>query len=207
MSVILSAASCLTWVTRLTGAASESQLLAEVEAAGRGTGSLLFLPYLSGERTPHNDPDAKGVFFGLTHDHTRADLARAVLEGVAYAFADGQDVLGEAGTEIATVSVIGGGARSRLWGRILADVLGRPLTYHAGGDVGPAFGAARLARLAVTGEDPATRLHPSRERFRDRARQDRHRAACGQIGTVPGHLPEPPRIIPGPGIDIIPPWG
>ena len=124
MSVILSAASCLTWVTRLTGAASESQLLAEVEAAGRGTGSLLFLPYLSGERTPHNDPDAKGVFFGLTHDHTRADLARAVLEGVAYAFADGQDVLGEAGTEIATVSVIGGGARSRLWGRILADVLG-----------------------------------------------------------------------------------
>ena len=60
-----------------------------------------------------------------------------------------------AGAEIDTVSVIGGGSRSRLWGEILASVLGRPLTYHAGGEVGPAFGAARLARLAVTGEDPA----------------------------------------------------
>ena len=179
MSVILSAASCLTWVTRLTGASSEGQLLAEVEAAKRGSGSLLFLPYLSGERTPHNDPHAKGVFFGLTHEHTRADLGRAVLEGVAYAFADGQGVLGEAGTEITSVSVIGGGARSRLWGSILADVLGRPLTYHVGGDVGPAFGAARLARLAVTGEDPAAVCTPPASDYviePDLAATERHAA-------------------------------
>lgn len=154
MSVILSAASCLSWVAGVTGAENEAALLAEIEAAGNAPGSLLFLPYLSGERTPHNDPNAKGVFFGLTHGTDRAALGRAVLEGVAYAFADGQDALLAAGTKIDSVSVIGGGARSRHWGRILAAVLNRPLTYHAGGEIGPAFGAARLARLAVSGEDP-----------------------------------------------------
>ena len=155
MAVILSAASCLTWVTGLTGAANETALLAEVEQADRDP-RLLFLPYLSGERTPHNDPDAAGVFFGLTHATTRADLARAVLEGVAFALADGHDALRVSGTAIETVSVIGGGARSTLWGRILASALDRPLAYRGSGETGPAFGAARLARLAVTGEDPAT---------------------------------------------------
>jgi xylulokinase len=153
MSVILSAASCLSWVTTLTGAASEAALLEEIVAADRDPG-VIFLPYLSGERTPHNDADARGVFFGLTHATTRADLGRAVLEGVAFAFVDGQDALRAAGTEIGDVAVIGGGARSLLWGRILASALDRPLRYHSGGDVGPAFGAARLARLAVDAEDP-----------------------------------------------------
>ena len=152
MSVILSAASCLSWVTGVTGAADEAALLSEIDAVADT--DLIFLPYLSGERTPHNDPDAKGVFFGLTHQTDRADLGRAVLEGVAFAFADGQDALLAAGAEIGSVSVIGGGARSRLWGRILASVLDRPLTYHQAGEVGPAFGAARLGRLAVTGESP-----------------------------------------------------
>jgi xylulokinase len=159
MSVILSAASCLTWLTTVSGADSEAALLAEVEQ-GSGGGehcarAPIFLPYLSGERTPHNDPDASGVFFGLTHATTRADLGRAVLEGVAFALADGQDALVLSGTRIGRVSVIGGGARSRFWGRILASALERPLQYHVGGEYGPAFGAARLARLAVTGEDPA----------------------------------------------------
>ncbi len=154
MSVLLSAASCLAWVCALTGAPSEEALLAEVEAADRPGDRLLFLPYLSGERTPHNDPDATGVFVGLTHETGRAALARAVLEGVAFAFADAQQVLLEAGAPIGDVSVIGGGARSPLWGRILAAVLERPLVYRRGGEVGPAHGAARLARLAATGEDP-----------------------------------------------------
>lgn len=151
MSVILSAASCLSWAAALTGAAGAAALLEEVAAADRDPG-VIFLPYLSGERTPHNDPHAKGVFFGLTHATTRADLGRAVLEGVAFAFADGQDALRAAGAEIHAVSVIGGGARSALWGRILASALDQPLHYHSSGDVGPAFGAARLARLAVRGE-------------------------------------------------------
>jgi xylulokinase len=153
MSVILSAASCVAWIAAACGAASEAALLGEIDASDRDP-RVIFLPYLSGERTPHNDPHAKGVFFGLSHDTTRADLGRAVLEGVAFAFADAQDALLAAGTEIRQVAVIGGGARSLLWGRILASVLDRPLAYHGGGEIGPALGAARLARLAAHGEDP-----------------------------------------------------
>ncbi|HYG86688.1 MAG TPA: xylulokinase [Azospirillum sp.] len=160
MSVMLSAASCLTFAARLTGAADEAALLREAEGLPGDIGGLVFLPYLSGERTPHNDPHAKGVFFGLTHDTGRAALARAVLEGVAFAFADGLEVLEEAGGRVERLLVIGGGARSALWGRILASVLDRPLDYPAGGEVGPAFGAARLARLAVTGEDPDAVCRP-----------------------------------------------
>ena len=159
MSVLLSAASCLSWVTKLVGAADEASLLAEIEAVDRPNDALLFLPYLSGERTPHNDPNASGSFVGLDHDTDRAALGRAVLEGVAFAFADAQEALLSAGTSVDAVSVIGGGARSALWGRILASVLDRPLLYRAGGEVGPAQGAARLARLAVTGEDAADFCH------------------------------------------------
>lgn len=154
MSVILSAAASLTFAASVTGAGNEAALLAEIEREDPDIGALVFLPYLSGERTPHNDPHAKGVFFGLTHASSRAALGRAVLEGVAFALADGKDALEEAGTEVSTLHVIGGGARSALWGRILASALGVPLAYPAVAEVGPAFGAARLARLAVTGEDP-----------------------------------------------------
>jgi xylulokinase len=157
MSVVLSAASCLSWVTKLTGAANEQNLLDEVALEDfTKPCAVTFLPYLSGERTPHNNPNAQGVFLGLGHNTTRAVLARAVLEGVAFAFADGQQVLLDAGTKIEQVSVIGGGARSELWGRILASVLNRPLIYREGSEVGPAFGAARLARMALTRELPAT---------------------------------------------------
>jgi xylulokinase len=154
MSVILSAASCLGWVAQATGARDEAALLAEIESEPAGHGELLFLPYLSGERTPHNDPHARGVFFGLTHETTRAALGRAVLEGVAFAFSDAERALRGAGTEIGELCVIGGGAQSRLWGRILASALDRTLVYRAGGELGPAHGAARLARLAHTGEPP-----------------------------------------------------
>ncbi|TWA83078.1 xylulokinase [Azospirillum brasilense] len=160
MSVMLSAASCLSFAARLTGAADEAALLREAEAYDGDPGALVFLPYLSGERTPHNDPHAKGVFFGLTHDTDRGALARAVLEGVAFAFADGLESLEEAGGRVERFLVIGGGARSALWGRILASALGRPLDYPVGGEVGPAFGAARLARLAVTGEEPDAVCRP-----------------------------------------------
>jgi xylulokinase len=156
MSVLLSAASCLSWIARATGARDEASLLAEIEARDRPSQRLLFLPYLSGERTPHNDPEASGAFVGLDHDTDRAALGRAVLEGVAFAFADAEAVLEEAGVVLRDVSVIGGGARSRLWGRILASVLRRPLVYRATSEVGPALGAARLSRLCVTGEPAAS---------------------------------------------------
>ena len=150
MAVILSAAGSLAWLAQVMGA-SESALLGELEQAGAAPAgdSPLFLPYLAGERTPHNDADAAGVFFGLTAATSRADLTRAVLEGVAFALADGLDALEARGGRIAALSVVGGGARSPLWGRILASALGRTLYYHAGGKIGPALGAARLARLAA----------------------------------------------------------
>jgi len=150
MSVLLSAASCLAWAVRATGAKSEAELLAEVETHDRPSERLLFLPYLSGERTPHNDPHATGVFAGLGHESDRAALGRAVLEGVAFAFADAEQVLREAGTRIDRVALIGGGARSALWARILASVLGRPLALLRGAEVGPALGAARLAQLGTS---------------------------------------------------------
>ena len=152
MSVMLSAASCVDWAVKLTGAADAAELLGKVEARGRLDGPEIFLPYLSGERTPHNDPQARGVLFGLSHDTDASAIGQAVLEGVAYAFADGLDVLIEAGATIDKISVIGGGARSMWWGGVLAAALGRPLIYRDGSEVGPAYGAARLARLAKTGE-------------------------------------------------------
>jgi xylulokinase len=150
MAVILSAAGSLAWLAQVMGQ-SESALLAELEQAGAAPAgdSPLFLPYLAGERTPHNDADAAGVFFGLDAATSRADLTRAVLEGVAFALADGLDALEAEGGRIAVLSVVGGGSRSALWGRILAAALARPLRYHAGGELGPALGAARLARLAA----------------------------------------------------------
>jgi xylulokinase len=109
--------------------------------------SEIFLPYLSGERTPHNDPNAQGVLFGLVHETDAAAIGQAVLEGVAFAFRDGMDALLATGSQIQSIAVIGGGARSAYWGRILSSVLGRPLTYRDSGALGPAYGAARLARM------------------------------------------------------------
>ena len=152
MAVILSAASTLDWLCRLAIFSHVSDLAAAAEQRGLQRATPFFLPYLSGERTPHNDPYSRGVFFGLSNETTSADLAVAVLEGVAHAFADGLEVLGG---EINTISVVGGGARLAYWGRILAAALNRPLTYRKGGELGGAFGAARLARLALSGEDPA----------------------------------------------------
>lgn len=158
MSVSLSAASCLDWLAKLTGASSVSSLLEELEAGLHNRGLLrdnvpVFLPYLSGERTPHNNPEAKGVFFGLTHSTERAHLTQSVLEGVTYAFADGQQALLATGEPIEHVSVIGGGSRNRFWGEILASVLDRSLHFHEGAEVGPALGAARLAQLGVNNDD------------------------------------------------------
>jgi xylulokinase len=154
MSVMLSAASCLDWAVKLTRSHDASELLASVEARAQLRGEEIFLPYLSGERTPHNDAHARGVLFGLSHDSDAAAIGQAVLEGVAFAFADGLEVLIEAGASIDEISVIGGGARSMWWGRVLAAALQRPLIYRAGSEVGPAYGAARLARIAHTGESP-----------------------------------------------------
>jgi xylulokinase len=183
MAVHLSAASCIDWVGAITGASGPAEVFARAEAASAG--DELFLPYLSGERTPHNDPHVRGAFLGLDNETDAARLSAAVLEGVAFALADGMDALRDAGTEIAELSVIGGGARSRYWGRILAAALDTRLVYLDGGEVGPALGAARLAQIADTGASAAEvctrppvahviepdtllaeRLAPKRDKFR-----------------------------------------
>ena len=161
MSVMLSAASCLDWAAQLSGCKDVPQLLAEAENAQRDLPPVWFLPYLSGERTPHNNPEAKGVFFGFTHQHGRPELARAVLEGVGFALAQGMDVLHNSGVKPQTIMLIGGGARSAFWRQLLADISGQTLDYCRGGDVGPALGAARLALIALHPETPLAELLPT----------------------------------------------
>ena len=157
MAVMLSAASCLRWVARLTGAADEGALVAEAEALGADARAQapLFLPYLSGERTPHNDAFAQGVWFGLRHDTDRAALGYSVLEGVAFGLADGHAAVLEAGGVARSVALTGGGSRSRFWARLIASALDVPLALPAGSEVGAALGAARLAHLAA---DPAVTI-------------------------------------------------
>jgi len=153
MAAMLNGASCLAWAANLLKR-DIGELLRETEAAFRKPSDILFLPYLVGERTPHNNPHARGVFFGLSPDTQQTDLAQAILEGVAYSFADAKRALEQAGTPLNQAGIIGGGSRSRFWTRIFASVLNIPILRYGGSDKGPAFGAARLARLAVTGEAP-----------------------------------------------------
>ncbi len=148
MSVMLSAASCLDWAADLLGLGDVPALLAAAEQADIAH-TPIFLPYLTGERTPHANPHAKGVLFGLTASTGRAETARAVVDGVAMGLRDGIDVIAAAGSQIESFTVVGGGSRSQFWGRLIAAALDKPLVYRAGGDVGPALGAARLARVAA----------------------------------------------------------
>jgi xylulokinase len=150
MAVTLSAAASLAW---WAGVARESEaaLLAELTAV-QAPGPVFFLPYLSGERTPHNDGAVRGAFAGLAQESDRAAMTQAVLEGVAFSLRDGLDALAASGTVLREATVIGGGSRSRLWVGVLAAALGIPLHRLAAGELGGAFGAARLARLAVTGQ-------------------------------------------------------
>jgi xylulokinase len=154
MSVMLSAASCLDFTARITGQPSVAALLAEAECAMPRADAPFFLPYLSGERTPYNDVHARGAFTGLSADTTRQDLAYATLEGVGLGLADGVEAVEAAGLVASEVVAIGGGSRSGFWIQMIADILGRPVSLRAGGEVGPALGAARLAQLAC--EEGAT---------------------------------------------------
>lgn len=154
MSVHLSAASCIDWAAQLTGM-DVPAFLAAAEATGPASGPELFLPYLSGERTPHNDPHVRGAVLGLGNESDPGRIAAAVLEGVAFAHADGIAALRAAGTKVDAMSVIGGGSRSTYWGRIIAAALNVRLDYLDGGDIGPALGAARLAQIAITGASAA----------------------------------------------------
>ncbi|WKT01060.1 xylulokinase [Gallibacterium salpingitidis] len=159
MSVLLSAASCIDWANKALGINDISRFFALAEQA-QSSKDVLFLPYLSGERTPHNDPYATGVFWGLHHDTNQAEMARAVVEGVSFALTEGIEVLHETGVVAESITLIGGGAKSYFWRQLLANISGKTFEYRVGGDVGPALGAAKLAQMALYPEQDVADFCP-----------------------------------------------
>jgi xylulokinase len=159
MGVMLSAGGSLRWLRDTVFAAEKGVseqlgldpyelMTAEAARVPAGSEGLLFLPYLTGERTPYPDPSARGVFFGLGLTHERRHLARAVLEGVAFGLRDSFELIAAMGLDMPQVRVSGGGARSRLWRQIQADVTNREMcTINV--DEGAAFGAALLAGVGA----------------------------------------------------------
>lgn len=153
MGVILSATDSLNWLSRITGQ-SQAALSAAAEAGFKGPGETIFLPYLSGERTPHNNAGARGAFVGLSQSTDAAQLAQALMEGVSFAMRDCQRVLADAGTAINSLLAVGGGAKSALWLKMLATNLDMEIALPEDGDFGGALGAARLGLCAATGARP-----------------------------------------------------
>ncbi|MGB8646766.1 MAG: xylulokinase [Anaerolineae bacterium] len=159
MGVMLSAAGSFRWFrdtlaqaewaeARAQGIDVYDLLTAQASEIPAGSDGLVFLPYLSGERTPYADPDARGVYFGLTLRHTKAHMARAVLEGVAYGLRDSLELMNPRGLKIDQVRASGGGARSPLWRQILADVFDAEIAL-VNVTEGAAFGAALLAGVGA----------------------------------------------------------
>lgn len=161
MGVILSAASALDWYARLVGKTAH-ELDRELGDCLNAPGSTTFLPYLSGERTPYNDAKIRGVFSGLEHESDQRALTQAVLEGVAFAIRDNLAALQSAGTEISSLTAVGGGSRSTYWLKAIATALNVPIALPEEGDFGAAFGAARLGLIAATGVDPLAVCTPPR---------------------------------------------
>jgi len=152
MGVILSAAASLEWLATILGKPAP-KLIGALGPTLTGPSSALMLPYLSGERTPVADAQVRGLIMGLGHESDHKTLTHAALDAVAFAFRDSLEALKDAGTEVKRVTAVGGGSKSELWLKIIATVLGVPVDLPAAGDVGGAFGAARLGLIAATGAD------------------------------------------------------
>ncbi|MFW6365169.1 MAG: xylulokinase [Spirochaetota bacterium] len=146
MGVVLSAASCLKWWTENIQKEADIPKLLEEASQCSPAARLVFLPYLIGERTPHNDPRAQGCFFGLNISHTRAEMTRALLEGVAFSLRDSYELMKKAGTTIDAAAVSGGGSKSHLWLQIISDALDIEVKVPETNE-GPAYGAAILAAV------------------------------------------------------------
>lgn len=149
MGVILAAADALNWFAKSVGQPA-TKLTADLGAL-QATGRTLFLPYLGGERTPHNDSKIRGAFLHLDHATDQAAMTRAVLEGVTHAIRDNYDALTSTGTQIKRLIAVGGGSKSDYWVQAIATSLGIPVELPVAGDFGGAFGAARLGLMAATG--------------------------------------------------------
>lgn len=150
MGVILSAADALEWYGRLVHQ-KPSALTGSITGV-IAPGRTLFLPYLGGERTPHNDAKIRGAFIGLENETTTEAGTRAVMEAVGYALKDSLDALAATGTKVTQLIATGGGSASRVWLETLASILQTPVALPVSGDFGAAFGAARLGMMADTGD-------------------------------------------------------
>ena len=159
MGVVLAATDSLNWLSGITGA-KPADLAGELGETLQAPGPVRFLPYLSGERTPHNDSVLRGAFANLDIASTRADLTKAVMEGVSFALTDCLDALRLTGARLDRVIGIGGGTQSPYWCKVLATALNLPVDRPAAGEFGAALGAARLAICGVTGAAPADVMTP-----------------------------------------------
>lgn len=157
MGVILSATDALNWYAGITGRSAET-LSNELPYKADKPVSVRFLPYLSGERTPHNDAQIRGVFIGLEHQSSTATLTQAIMEGVAFAIRDNLEALMSAGSRVNEIIAVGGGSKSVFWLQTLANTLNKTILIPADGDFGAAFGAARLALLAAEKSNPKSVL-------------------------------------------------
>lgn len=175
MGVMLSATDSLNWLARIVDK-HPTDLTASLGETLVAPGHVRFLPYLSGERTPHNDAEIRGSFTGLSAGTTRADLSRAVLEGVAFGLRDSFDALAATDAKMDSIIVIGGGSASRYWVKLISTVLGIPLQLPASGEFGAALGAARLGMIASSGASPESiisspeiqeEVHPDEARIAD----------------------------------------
>ncbi len=154
MGVMLSATDSLNWLSRITQT-SPADLTNDLGRELKAPGSVGFLPYLSGERTPHNDAHIRGGLSGLSTTTDRVDLTRAVLEGVSFGLKDSLEALKSTGAKVESLAVTGGGSSSQYWLKLLATILGIPLKVPEGKEFGAALGAARLAFIAVNDGDPS----------------------------------------------------
>ena len=197
MGVILSATVALDWFADLTGS-TPADLTTPLGDTLLPPGPVVFLPYLSGERTPHNDASIRGTFTGFAHESDRTVLTRAVMEGVAFALRDNLEALRAAGSELRRITAVGGGSRARYWLKVIATALNLPVDLPAEGNFGAAFGAARLGMIATTGANPlevctpppiAVTIRPERalrEPFEEMYR--RYRKLYPAISSVTGTL-------------------
>jgi xylulokinase len=154
MGAMLAGASCLRWVTRLTGQPDEQALLDQVQAQlpieqPVPLSTPLFLPYLAGERTPHNDPLLRGGFMNLGHDCTPAMLGYAVMEGVGFGLLDALRAVQSTGADVTACALVGGGARSEYWAQLLANILQREIFTLQGSELSACVGAAKLGFMAI----------------------------------------------------------
>ncbi|HEX2742209.1 MAG TPA: xylulokinase [Rubrobacter sp.] len=172
MGVTLSAGGSLSWWRETLGG-DYDELVEAASEVPPGAEGLLFLPYLSGERTPHLDPKARGAFFGLTSRHGVAHMTRAVMEGVIFSLRDSLEIMRELEVPVEDVRATGGGARSALWRRLQADIYGTPVRRTVA-DEGPAYGAALLAGVAAgaySDVDEATSVVKMREEITEPERE------------------------------------